>query len=80
TVAGLVTSRDLIAQLKGKDLGEELLIPGVMLRHEQDKFLDDGTIEDVEQALGVPVRTVDNDGSQFLMALLGAEDDPNFIW
>jgi len=30
--------------------------------------------------LGVPVRTVDNDGSQFLMALLGAEDDPNFIW
>ena len=80
TVAGLVTSRDLIAQLKGKDLGEELLIPGVMLRHEQDKFLDDGTIEDAEQALGVPVRTVDNDGSQFLMALLGAEDDPNFIW
>ena len=80
TVAGLVTSRDLIAQLKDKDLGEELLIPGVMLRHEQDKFLDDGTIEDVEQALGVPVRTVDNDGSQFLMALLGAEDDPNFIW
>ena len=80
TVAGLVTSTDLIAQLKGKDLGEELLIPGVMLRHEQDKFLDDGTVEDVEKALGVPVRTVDNEGSQFLMALLGAEDDPNFQW
>ena len=71
TVAGLVTATDLIRQLKGKDLGEELLIPGVMLRHEQDKFLDDQTIQDVQQALGVPVRTVDNDGTQFLLALLG---------
>ena len=75
TVAGLVTATDLIDQLKGKDLGEELLIPGVMLRHEQDKFLDDQTIEDVEQALGVPVRTVDNDGTQLLLALLGAGED-----
>ena len=80
TVAGLVTATDLIRQLKGKDLGEELLIPGVMLRHEQDKFLDDGTIEDVQQALGVSVRTVDNDGTQFLLALLGIEDDAEYAW
>ena len=60
--------------------GEELLIPGVMLRHEQDKFLDDGTIEDVQQALGVSVRTVDNDGTQFLLALLGIEDDAEYAW
>lgn len=76
TVAGLVTATDLICQLKGKDLGEELLIPGVMLRHEQDRFLDDQTLEDVQQALGVPVRTVDNDGAQFLLALLGVEENP----
>ena len=80
TVAGLVTATDLIRQLKGKELGEELLIPGVMLRHEQDKFLDDGTIEDVQQALGVSVRTVDNDGTQFLLALLGIEDDAEYAW
>lgn len=79
TVAGLVTATDLIRQLKGKDLGEELLIPGVMLRHEQDKFLDDWTIADVQHALGVPVRTVDNDGMQFLLALLGVEEDPA-VW
>lgn len=76
TVAGLVTATDLIRQLKGKDLGEELLIPGVMLRHEQDKFLDDQTVEDVQRALGVSVRTVDNDGTQFLLALLGVQDGP----
>ncbi|MDD3193147.1 MAG: DUF512 domain-containing protein [Oscillospiraceae bacterium] len=80
TVAGLVTATDLIRQLKDKNLGEELLIPGVMLRHEQDKFLDDGTIEDVQQALGVPVRTVDNDGAQFLQALLGVEDCSDDEW
>lgn len=79
TVAGLVTATDLIRQLKGKDLGEELLIPGVMLRHEQDKFLDDWTIADVQHALGVPVRTVDNDGMQFLLALLGVEEGPA-VW
>ena len=60
-------------------MGEELLIPGVMLRHEQDKFLDDWTIADVQHALGVPVRTVDNDGMQFLLALLGVEEDPS-VW
>lgn len=80
TVAGLITATDLIKQLRGKDLGEELLIPGVMLRHEQDKFLDDLTIQDVQDGLGVSVKTVDNDGSQFLMALLGEEDNPDLVW
>ncbi len=56
TVAGLVTGKDLIAQLKGKPLGTALYIPSVMLRHEGDKFLDDVTISDAEQALGVEIR------------------------
>ena len=32
TVAGLVTGGDLIAQLRGRDLGRRLLIPANMLR------------------------------------------------
>ena len=40
TVSGLVTGKDLIAQLKGRDLGERLLIPINMLRHGEDVFLD----------------------------------------
>ncbi len=71
TVAGLVTGRDLIAQLKGKSLGDELLIPRVMLRHEGDMFLDDTLLEDVERELSVPVRVVSNDGYEFLDAVLG---------
>lgn len=61
TVAGLITAGDLIAQLKGKDLGEELLIPRVMLNHDMI-FLDDKTVEDVEKELSVRVVPVENDG------------------
>lgn len=55
TVAGLVTGRDLLAQLDGKVLGEALYIPSVMLRHEGDKFLDDVMLSEAEAALGVPI-------------------------
>ena len=71
TVAGLVTGGDLIAQLKGKELGDALLIPEVMLRHEQDVFLDDISVEEVERELGVPVRIVANEGQSLLDAVLG---------
>jgi len=70
TVAGLVSGGDIIAQLEGKDLGEQLLMPRTMLRHEGDKFLDDATLDQVEQALGVPVVPVDVDGADFVRALV----------
>ncbi len=71
TVAGLVTGGDLIAQLKGRELGDELLIPRVMLRHEGDLFLDDVSVEDVERELAIKVRVVPNDGYELLYAVLG---------
>ena len=58
TVAGLVTGQDLIAQLKSRDLGEEVLIPDVMLRYHEDVFLDDVTLPQAEEALGVPIQVV----------------------
>jgi NifB/MoaA-like Fe-S oxidoreductase len=70
TVAGLVTGGDLIAQLRGKDLGEELLIPATMLRRDGDVFLDDVTVEAVAEALGVTVTPVGGDGFALLAALL----------
>ncbi|MEG1887487.1 MAG: DUF512 domain-containing protein [Oscillospiraceae bacterium] len=70
-VAGLVTGGDIIATLRGKNLGEELLLPAVMLRRERDKFLDDITIEELESELGVSVRVTENDGYDLIEALLG---------
>ncbi len=74
TVAGLVTGRDLINQLKDKNIAKTLLIPSVMLRHERDRFLDDVLIEDVETELGVKLVTVENDGYNLLNSMLGCEN------
>jgi putative radical SAM enzyme (TIGR03279 family) len=70
-VAGLVTGRDLVAQLRGKDLGERLLLPVNMLRHGEGVFLDDMTLAQVSEALGVPVFPVNQDGGELLRAMLG---------
>lgn len=71
TVAGLVTGGDLIKQLKGKDLGEELIIPKVMLKADEDIFLDDVTLDEVRKALDIKITPIANDGYDYLDALLG---------
>ena len=75
TVAGLVTGADIIEQLKDKDLGEELLIPSVMLRHENDKFLDDVTLDELSLALNVKVRVVNSGGYDFVDAIINKESE-----
>ena len=73
-MAGLVTGQDLMAQLSGKPLGERLLIPDVMLKFHEDVFLDDVSLEQVSEKLGVLVETVSaGDGYLLLAALLGEE-------
>jgi len=68
-VAGLITGQDLLAQLKGKDLGRRLLIPQTMLRHGEGVFLDDMTPADLQRELGVPVVAVECDGARLLESL-----------
>ena len=70
TVTGLIVGRDLVNQLKGKNLGEELIITKSMLRHDEDVFLDNMTIADVEKELGVKIKAVNNDGFEFFDALI----------
>lgn len=69
TVSGLVTGGDIISQLKGRPLGKRLLIPLSMLKHDEEVFLDDTTVAEVEAALGVEVTAVSNDGFEFFDAL-----------
>ena len=73
TVAGLITATDIIDQLKGKDLGSELLIPSAMLRSERDLFLDDISISELSKALGVKVSVSECNGNDFVNALLQKE-------
>ncbi len=69
TVSGLVTGGDLMDQLAGRDLGERLLLPVNMLRHGQDVFLDDVTLDQVARRLGVRVVPVEQDGFRLCDAI-----------
>ncbi|MDL2233782.1 DUF512 domain-containing protein [Ruminococcaceae bacterium OttesenSCG-928-L11] len=73
TVAGLVCGQDIIKQLEGVSLGDEVLFPAAMLRHDRDLFLDDVSVQDLAQALGHPVRPTENDGYELLAAMLGGQ-------
>ena len=73
TVSGLLTGQDLIAQLKNIDLGEELLLPCNLLRSGERVFLDDVTVEELENALQIKVRIVKSSGYDLVNAVLGLE-------
>ena len=75
TVSGLITGIDLINQLKGKDLGGELLISRSMLRSEGDLFLCSTSKEEVEKALSVKITPIEQDGASFVEGLLGISDE-----
>ena len=57
-VTGLLTGQDLIDGLQGQELGDALLLPAVLLRQGQPVFLDDLSLEVVEQRLGIPLQVV----------------------
>ena len=71
TVTGLLTGQDIIAQLKGKELGEELLLPVNVLRSGENVLLDDVTTQDISKALQVPVNIVKSSGYDFTETILG---------
>jgi len=72
TVAGLLTGRDIIAQLRGQDLGQALLLPAVMF-NQDGLTLDDMILEDISKSLGIPVKAVKNDAEELLKSMLGEQ-------
>ena len=73
TVSGLITAQDMVAQLKGRALGNAVAIPCNMLRMGERVFLDDWAVDDVENALQVPLLIVKSSGQALLEAMLGSE-------
>ncbi|XZN89811.1 MAG: TIGR03279 family radical SAM protein [Microcoleus sp.] len=51
TVTGLLTGQDLLAGLQGKDLGDGILLPSVMLKQGEPRFLDDMTVLELASVL-----------------------------
>jgi putative radical SAM enzyme (TIGR03279 family) len=58
TVTGLLTGQDILKGLQGKNLGDGVLLPSLMLKHGESVFLDDLTLETVINQLGVPIYPV----------------------
>ena len=69
-VTGLITATDIIAQCAGSLATKTLGIPAVMLREEKDTFLDDITVEQLGQQLGVKVEVLPTAGGDEARALL----------
>ena len=70
TVAGLLMGADVIAQLKGRDLGEFVALPRVMFDHPQGISLDDISPLQIAQSLNRVVYLADAMGD-VLDALTG---------
>lgn len=58
TVTGLLTGQDILKGLQGKNLGDGVLLPSLMLKHGESVFLDDLTLETVINQLRVPIYPV----------------------
>ena len=69
----LITGQDLVAQLKGEE-ADEILITESMLRQGEEIFLDDMTLEQAQQQLGIRITPVPDDGADLLYALRGTEE------
>ena len=90
TVSGLITGQDLIRQIKerqeaGEDLGDTLQLPSNLLRSGEQVFLDDVTVSQVEEALGMRVVTVEPGGRDFIEAIINPKycferDNENFVY
>ena len=71
TVTGLLTGSDIVSGLKGKELGEALLIPSSCLKADEEIFLDDMTLTELKNALQVETVIVKSYGMEYLRDILG---------
>ncbi|SES65087.1 putative radical SAM enzyme, TIGR03279 family [Natronincola peptidivorans] len=66
SVTGLITATDILNRLKGIDLGEKIIIPISMLKSEEEVFLDDITVTELQNKLEVKVQVCEVEGSAFI--------------
>lgn len=74
SVTGLLTGKDIVDQLRGRDLGRLLLVPDVVLKEGEDLLLDDMSLSDLEEELGVEVQAIPSTPWGLLEAIEMLED------
>ncbi len=73
TVTGLLTGKDIYAQLSGKLLCDELIIPAVCTRREERDFLCGMTVSELSEKLSVKIRLCEGGGFDFVDAVFGID-------
>lgn len=71
SVTGVLTGEDLLRGLQDQALGSAILLPTVMLKHGETRFLDDVTVEQLSQTLKtrvIPVTGIE----ELLLACIGS--------
>ncbi|MCX7902984.1 MAG: DUF512 domain-containing protein [Caloramator sp.] len=71
TVAGLLTGKDIIKQLKNLIKEDYIVIPNNMLKADEDIFLDDISLSDLEKELNVKAIKVKYTGEDLLEKIKG---------
>ncbi len=71
TVSGLLCGDDIYSAVSGKVLGEELIVPPNCLKNNSELFLDDMTVTELSEKLGVKVTANGSSGEELLEAMLG---------
>jgi len=70
TAAGLLTGQDIINTLKERPYHKKILIPMDALKKDEDVFLDDITLEDMQKKLNAHIIPIPADGAAFVKAIL----------
>ncbi len=71
-VSGLLTGADIVSQLRGRNLGDRVLLPVNLLRSGERTLLDDLTVDSLSEALQVRIDIVKSSGQSLLLALRGS--------
>ncbi|MEW6213856.1 MAG: DUF512 domain-containing protein [Nitrospirota bacterium] len=72
TVTGLLTGRDVIRALSERIGDHEIiLVPDTVLKNGEDIFLDDITLKDMEDTLGIPARKIKSTPDGLIQGITG---------
>lgn len=74
TVSGLLTGQDIIKTLKNKKLNKYLFIPYNALKADEPIFLDNYTVQDLENKLKTNIIISPQNGGEFLKQILSLEE------
>jgi NifB/MoaA-like Fe-S oxidoreductase len=69
TVTGLLTGKDILKTIVGKTKADCLLVPNIALKDGQDMFLDNVTLKDMEESLGMQVRPIEPTPAGLIMGI-----------